>query len=230
MDVLVGCPAARRGWILPRWAEHVDKAASNAGLAVRYIVAADPADDAWDALEPVADRLTRVEIVDDRERDERDWGAPGRKQRITDVRNELLVAVRREGPDVFLSVDSDMLLHPDTIGNLLETLVAYDVVGGYAYMSDTRACPSWGRVTASGALDRVDTPGYVGPVEVVMGIKAMKPWAYAVDYRYHDKGEDVGIAVAWRDAGITVALDARVTSKHVMHPSALNRIDQRCGF
>lgn len=230
MDLLVGCPTAHRGWILPRWADHIDKAAANAGVAVRFIVLADERDDAWTALRPVADRLTRVAVHESPSTGLRDWCTPGRLAHIVEIRNQLLAAVRAESPDVFLSVDSDMLLHPATITNLLETLAGFDAVGGYAYMDNTHACPSWGRMLEGGALDRVDIPGYVGPVEVIMAIKAMTPNAYAHDYVEHSKGEDVGICLAWAQARLSIGLDARVTSKHVMERHLLDPIDERCGF
>ena len=230
MNLLVGCPTARRGWILPRWAEHIDKAAADAGLTPRFIVLADPGDDAWHALKRYDDRLTRIVVTEPRHDGLRDWCTPGRLAHIIDLRNQLLTAVRAQAPDVFLSVDSDMLLHPATITNLLETLADFDAVGGYAYMNDGHACPSWGRILSGGALDRVDMPGYVGPVEVIMAIKAMTPAAYAHDYTAHPKGEDVGICLAWRDAGVRVGLDARVTSKHVMRRDLLDLVDERCGF
>lgn len=230
IDLLVGCPAAKRGWVLPRWANYIDKAAANAGVTARFIVLADQHDDAWTALTRVADRLTHVEVHEPHNDGLRDWCTPGRLAHIVELRNQLLAAVRAETPDVFLSVDSDMLLHPQAITNLLETLAGFDAVGGYAYMDDTHACPSWGRMLEGGALDRVDIPGYVGPVEVIMAIKAMKPSAYAHDYVEHSKGEDVGICLAWAQARLAIGLDARVTSKHVMERAFLNRIDERCGF
>lgn len=230
MDLLIGCPVSRRGWILPAWLQHAEAAAAHAGVAARYIILADRDDDAWCALAPVADRLSRVEVHDPRRDDLRDWCTPGRVRRITELRNQLLGAVRVESPDVFLSLDSDILMHPHALRNMLETLAGYDAVGGYVYMDDTCASPSWGRVLEGGALDRVDVRGYLGPVEVIMAIKVMNARAYAHDYVDHPKGEDVGICLAWRQAGVRIGLDARVTSKHVMERPFLDRVDERCGF
>lgn len=227
--LLVGCPAARRGWILNRWAEHIETACQVAGVDHQLIVAADPGDDAWPALTLFTDRLIPVHIDDPRAVDVRDWQTRG-YDRIIAARNELLAAVRAHAPDVFISVDSDVLLHRDTVKHLLETLDQFDAVGGYTFMDETRRCPSWGRLTRSGGIDRTDVPGYVGPVDVIMAIKAMKPAAYRFDYVTHPKGEDVGICIAWRAGGLTVGFDARVASKHVMHRDRLHLLDGRCGF
>jgi hypothetical protein len=228
MNLLIGGPVSCRGWILPKWLEHTEAAARVAGIEPKYLIAADSNDDCWPALESVNNRLTRAYLNDPRDEDVRDWLVP-RLERMVVLRNQVLARVRKLRPDVFLSLDSDILLHPDSIKNLLETLQDYDVVGGYAYLGPGTHLPTWANLV-EGELERDELVGYVGDVGVVMAIKAMKPTAYAIDYRYHQKGEDPGICEAWVDAGLRIGLDSRVVNKHVMERWQLPLVDERCGY
>lgn len=214
--------------MLPRWLEHAEASAQEAGVIPRYLVAADPNDDCWSVLQVVKDRLLGIMLNDPRDEDVRDWQV-ARLERMVELRNRVLVEVRKLQPDVFLSLDSDILLHPQAIKNLLETLQDYDVVGGYTYLGPGTHLPSWANLVDD-ELERDERVGYVGEVDVVMAIKAMKPTAYVFDYEYHKKGEDPGICKIWMGAGLRIGVDARVVNKHVMEPWQLSLVDERCGY
>ncbi len=150
------------------------------------------------------------------------------------LRNRLLGAVREIGPDWFLSLDSDVLVHPRLVSNLIETSVGWDAVGGKLYMtshqSDTNEV-SFADFCRSGSNRwfRQNTIG-VHRIDVVMACVLMRSRAYNVDYEFHHAGEDIGHALAMKRAGVTVAADGRVTNRHVMSPEALDRPDKRCGW
>lgn len=233
MRVLIGAPILARGWIVREWVEHAQRAVAAAGVDHEFLLLGGIGDrNTWDVVDKLGGPITRVYINEDRTDDVRDW-TPARMQRMVELRNELLTQVRLCAPDVFLSLDSDILLADQALVALLETLESgrFDAVGGYTFMGETGVrLASYAQLRAPHVLDRQHIPGHVIPCDVIMGIKLMSPAAYNVDYRYDRKGEDVGWALACRDRGLKLGVDARVVSKHVMNVRQLHAVDARCGF
>lgn len=229
MNLIVGCPVSCREWVLPTWFAHVERAAELAGLQPSYTFVCHPNDRSWACLLGHAPGCTIVPASFNRGNDERRWNPP-RYQQMVELRNELLGAVREQSPDLFLSIDSDILLHPDQLKLMIECLDRFDAVGGRCYMtsSGTRF-PSWGRLTRDGNLQRTDSDGTF-PVDVIMALKLMTPAAYNVDYVLDVQGEDIGWSRAAARAGVRLGWDGRVIAKHVLAPHLLTPRDPRVGF
>jgi hypothetical protein len=175
-----------------------------------------------------APEATMVEAPFARGGDVRDW-RPERYRQMVELRNLLLGAVRDQAPDVFLSLDSDILLHADQLTLMFETLQGYDAVGGRCYMTTAGTrFPSWGRLY-NGMLQRYDATGTF-QVDVIMAIKLMSPAAYHVDYTFDLQGEDVGWSRNAVSAGLRLGWDGRVAAKHVLAPHLLTARDARVGF
>lgn len=231
-SVLIGAPVFQRAWCLPAWFDHVEKACVEADVAPQFVFVGDAErdPDTWAVIAERADQLMRVYVTEEtRTADVRDWALAPRFHRMVELRNALLDEVRAIGPEWFLSLDSDILLHPQALVNLLESVERFDAVGGRAYMSPGTACPSYGSLVYAGGLHRPDFTG-VAAVDVIMAVKLMTPLAYAVDYEWHHLGEDIGWSVACRRVGLTLGFDGRVAQKHLMDREALNRLDPRAGF
>ncbi len=244
MKILVGCPVLRREWIISYWFDYVEAAVPD-GVEVEYVFVVDPRDPTKTVIDRRVNGLQRqVHYVDvvDRVKEpgpEHGWAQPGALEKMVTLRNYLLGEVRQVQPDLFLSVDSDILLHPQQISNLVEVLETderkFDAVGGKVYLSPGKDNPSWAYYNAERGLRRLDI-GYVGPVDVIMALKLMTPQAYAVDYEYEKNGEDIGWSLACKDKGLKLGFDGRIASKHVMAKKGLNgddlirQIDKRCGF
>jgi hypothetical protein len=162
--------------------------------------------------------------------EKRVWN-PERFHRMVYLRNLLLGAVRNLSPDHFLSLDSDILLHPRALASMMELAgSSYDAVGGKAYMTAKGTwCPSFGYISSSRGILRYESTDVLR-VDAIMAIKLMTPSAYLVDYEFHEQGEDIGWSLACKREGVTLGWDGRVTNKHVMHEKALDALDQRCGF
>jgi hypothetical protein len=218
---------------LGRWFEHVDNAARLADVDVEYVFVVDPEDPCVQIMDGHGG-CRKVLVPAERVDDKRKW-TPDRYQVMTDLRNMLLREVRAIGSvPFFLSLDSDILLHEDTITNLLESVESrphfFDAVGGKCYMTSTGVnCPSFAQILPSGGLLRSDEWS-VFPVDVLMAIKLMTPAAYNVDYVYNDRGEDLGWSKACKEAGLKLGFDGRVVSKHVMNPDRVDVLDKRVGF
>lgn len=236
MDVLIAAPVLARGWILEAWSDHAAAAADKAGLDARFLLLGGEADrDTWDAADRIEHPLQRVYIDEPLIVSDREWHDRRRLERMVDLRNQLLTAVRAQTPGYLLSLDTDVLLHPDAVASMRDLLDndRYAAVGGYCHMSPGRSNPSYAWITRGNgtvSLRREPIDGRTCPVDVIMAIKLMSPAAYAVDYEYERHGEDIGWSLACRRAGLKLAVDARVINKHCMDRAALNHIDPRCGF
>lgn len=230
MKLLVGCPVLHREWILPSWFAHVQRAfehlqENNAhDWELEFIFVGDKETDreTYDiaVFGPVAG-VHWIDVLDTRQRDEREWNPP-RYQRMVDLRNELLFEVRDLAPDLFLSLDSDILLHPQALIEMIRVLDdehAYEntkvAVGGKVYLSQYGVeCPSWANIGRDGSIRRSNSSGTF-PVDVIMAVKLMTPAAYGVDYRFDKQGEDTGWSKAARESGVRLVWTGKVTSKHV---------------
>lgn len=235
-DLVVGCPVRQRGWVIKQWFEHVEHACTLARVEPTYVFVVDPQDEtARLLLELITakDRICRFSWCkeDVEAPDERRWNHE-RFTRMVELRNQLLSQVRELAPKHFLSLDSDILLHPQTITALLESAETYDAVGGATYMTSTGTeFPScgWYRGMEGFIRHPMEAVGVVH-VGVIMAIKMMTPAAYAVDYEFSVQGEDIGWSVACERAGLRFGWDNRQISKHICEPAALHQIDERCGW
>lgn len=241
--VIVGCPVKNREWILPRWKDHVVASFEHAGLTPEFAFVVGTSRDNTGTLVPsyIRDYTGTFVTIDDPEVPvHRDWSEK-RYEHMAELRNLLLTLVREQQPDYFLSVDSDILLHPLAVHNLLQsisedhlnrrtgTVEHWDAVGGKTYLNPRNRIPTYAFLRPRIGLHRPDSDG-VFPVEVIMAIKLMSPTAYNVQYEFSHHGEDIGWSLACNRAGLKLGWDGRVTSKHVMHPDHIDTIDARLGW
>lgn len=230
MKVVVGCPVRKRNWILPEWRSHVEAGIPD-GVEVSYAFVVDEDDLETCELLGSWSNTALVPVKEPFREDERSWG-PERYEHMSYLRNTLLSYVRMVGPDFFLSLDSDILIHPDALANLIETAIDNnaDAVGGLTYLDpvDHRVTniANWSNRSMT-RFNRVLEPG-VHPVDVIMAIKLMAPNGYNTDYPVHNNGEDLGWSAAM--TGRSIFCDGRVASKHVMRPKYLELVDLRVGY
>lgn len=229
MHLIVGCPVSHREWILQPWFDHVARAVEIAGVEATFLFVCHPDDPSRDCITAWAPFSTTIlDAPFHRGVDQRRWN-PERYGQMVELRNQLLRGVRERRPDLFLSLDSDILLHPDQLKFMVECLDRFDAVGGRCYMtpSGTRF-PSWGRLNR-GMLQRHDAEGTFS-VDVIMACKLMTPFAYGVDYAVDLQGEDIGWSRNATAAGVRLGWDGRVIAKHVLAPHLLTPRDPRVGF
>jgi hypothetical protein len=230
VELVVGCPVAHRSWILHAWFDAIEVSCTAAGVEPTYAFVVDRDDPCIDILSRRAPQAC-VELVDrSKGTDARQWN-PQRFTYMVEIRNRLLQTVRTLGAQGFLSVDSDILVHPELVSRLLDDLdQGYAAVGGKCFMTQTgRQFPSWARLGRSGSIQRTDSDGFFA-CDVIMAIKLMTPAAYHVDYEFDLQGEDIGWSKACARQGLRLAWDGRVTSKHVLAPHMLASPDVRVGW
>jgi hypothetical protein len=237
MHLLIGAPVAKREWIIGTWFLHVEKALQHAGIDdAEYIFLADPDDPTVEAIIDSCERPLHW-VWHQEGKDGRTWDLEGgrtwnaaRYDYMVEIRNLLLTKVRSLQPDLFFSLDSDILLDAKTIELLVEGIGQFDAMGLKCYMTTTgRQFPSYAMLRGA-ALFRKDMDIGPTPVEVIMGGKLMNPKAYQVDYKFDSHGEDIGWSRNCADAGVKLGWEGRVTNKHVMSESWLDRVDPRCGW
>lgn len=236
LDLVVGCPVRQRAWILPRWFDHIEDSVERLNVAPTFVFVVDPQDleTGECILQEASKRRREVVLVPAQDEDRQDvrvWNEE-RYHHMVYLRNLLLSSVRTIGPDLFWSVDSDMLVHPEALEYAIDGLYRFDAVGSRAYLSygqDTR-CPNWANYTRSGGLQRQNMDNGCFPVGVIMAIKLMTPPAYSVDYEWNHQGEDIGWSLAAKKKGLKLGWDSHTTSKHVMERTMLDKVDVRCGY
>lgn len=235
MRLLIGCPYSDRGWILDKWIDHVNLACFNAGISdFQFIfVAGNKNKKDLNDLSSLENSIVRV-IDEDLREDKRRWN-DSRYSHMTYLRNELLSGVREYAPDLFLSLDSDILLAETAITSALSALSVHTdacAVGMKCYMSETtRVHPSMGYWSDGDMIRfyRRDTDD-IATVDIIMAAKLMKPFAYNIDYSWHKNGEDLGWSANVKSAGGKLIWDGKVSNKHVMSKNMITVIDKRCGF
>ena len=233
MKLAVGCPVRDRNWILPKWKEHVENALPEGwDLIFIFVVSKEDHEsikllDSWDN--------SNVVLVDEKYSSYSRYWNSARYNEMVFLRNSLLKAVRYHEPDLFLSLDSDILLHKDAIANMYETLMSEDdnliAVGGLTWLDPTDE-----RVT-NAAMLRSDLNGFRRVpdrgqffVDVIMAIKLMSPIAYSIEYKYDSQGEDIGWSRAVKEAGYKLKFDSRLGNRHVWNQDWINIEDKRCSI
>lgn len=233
MKLAIGCPIRDRSWIIDPWFFYLDQALKELGgeLDVSFFFVA--AKNEPSLLSYLGrDDINIINSEEEVSSYERRWDLSA-YSKMTDLRNNLLKAVRKFNPDYFLSLDSDILLHPLALVNMFELMDKFNpiAVGGKCYMQPVgRSAPSYGVWNDHhfNRFHRPDSDGFMS-VDILMAIKLMSRSGYNTDYTPHELGEDCGWSIAAKQLG-KLYWDGRVTSKHVMSQEWLNRLDKRCGF
>ena len=239
MFIVAGCPASGRAWVIKQWVSHLRRSAEHAGVDLMIYTLIPDEDTATACAVTEACATHAIPLMLEHTQEEpkseefqRDWGLP-RYEEMASLRTSMLNAVRMLEPDLFLSVDSDILLDRNAIASMIEALESNPE---YAAMgSKTWLHPSDVTITNGATLSRFNTlqrlrAEMVLPAHVLMAIVMMTPNAYWVDYAPDPKGEDIGWSNKMSEAGLKMGFDGRVASKHVMSPGDLHKIDFRVGW
>jgi len=126
--LIAGCPASGREWACDRWVRFLVVATEFAGRDDLVIYMLIPNDDesTAEAIEKACKKY-QIELVLQRSDEPtirgRDWTTLGRYEQITKARNIMLGTIREMSPDLFLSIDSDILIGVPVLDGLIQDLV-----------------------------------------------------------------------------------------------------------
>lgn len=233
-DLVVGGPV-NRTWCAEKWFEHVTIACKHADLTPEYVFVV-PAHD-----EEVRSELlsissaygrpaTIIPVKEPQRADQRVWHL-GRYAHMAMLRNRVMEEVREIAPRWFLSLDSDLLIAPDSISCALNEINRFDAVGFRTFMAPHgKDFPSYGMLKGDALFHRVDMEDGCIKVDAIMAAILMSPEAYAIGYESHPSGEDIWWSKACTSAGLRLGWNTKSLAKHCMEPEALDRIDLRVGF
>lgn len=231
---LIGCPVADRNWILPRWEQHVRKAAQVAGVDFKFLfLASDDDQETIDYVKTIRDAY--IYTTDETSYPGNHRWNQTRYHVMVNLRNELLECVRELQPEYFFSLDSDILLHPSAIESALSAFVEFPelwAVGTKCYLSQTGPkFPNMG-LWNSAHFNKFyrRNSNNLCKADVLMAAKFMTPPAYGQNYEFNMVGEDVGWSANIARSKGKMMWDGRVTNKHVMHPDLLDVVDVRVGW
>lgn len=226
MKVVVGCPIYARQWILPAWMEAVKRELSAHELTLVFVYGRNDLGcikQLWEECEGYPLWLVEGATVS------RDVSHKWESEdffRMASLRNQLLRKVRDLQPDLFLSLDSDMILCEGAFSSMAAVSnQGYSGVGAVASMCRFRWCESWMYYNEdSKDFHRHNEPGDfdgIKEVDAIMGAKLMTPDAYNLDYVYDKQGEDLGWSRQMRNEGMRMAVTAAGAVRHVMHEDDL---------
>jgi len=234
LRIVVGCPIRLREWMIEPWFEAVLCSLAVVESDFCFAFAIEDDDPSGLLIEEFCKKnklnsyATIVEPYTGSIR-EHNWDH-ARVEYMVYLRNELLKLVRSMEPDYFLSLDSDILVHPKTLVNLLIAADRFDAVGGKAYLHKLSKIPSYAIMNKrTNNMLRQDHSQLLA-VDVIMAIKLMGRKAYNVDYVFDRRGEDIGWSRSAKEKGLTLGYDGRLASKHIMERSMLDSVDKRVGY
>jgi hypothetical protein len=221
-----GCPVAERAWVIPDYFAAIARQTVRPDAFV-FVVSNSPRDDTARALRRGGLELeipTQI-IHDDSKPHIRQDGS--RFVTLARLRNALLDEV---DSDVFMSLDSDVLLGPDdTIERLLGHLDNCDLIAPRCSLhpdSDSHAVNAglwiesgdeinrrWARASVVGGVSEIDIPMAAWMART----KAIAPCRY----RFHESGEDLGFAQDLDKHHVDCLWDDTIRAVHVWGPESL---------
>lgn len=239
MRLIVGCPVATRAWALPTWFQCLDWQTIRPDGFV-FVHSGRRGDDTWTTIRrECASRGFSLRLIHD--------PAPPhprhdneRFRTLADVRNRMLDLVEADGADLFLSLDSDVMLEdPRIIEHLIELVAAhgFDIASPLVFLHplastlpDDESARCWaynaGWWAPGGTLDDPRRPWRRPPPEGIPWGEAvqthipMAAWlgtrrAIACRYRWHESGEDLGFAQDLDRQHLRVVWDTSLRARHI---------------
>lgn len=225
MTVMVGCPVRNRGWILPKYLEHIYNIDYPKEELIPCFILNDSTDNSERLLNEFMKKHGReyknfiicVEHLDQVE-DQRTHAV---RQKIYHslawLRNQLLSQAISKKVDYLFSVDSDILVPR----NILKDLIAADkdVVAAQIWNDDGKKFPNI-MIQQEGKIKHYfDFPKQVlFPCDVTGAVYLMKRKVFtSTRYEFHRQGEDIGFCLNAKNQGFEIWADSRIQCTHIMN-------------
>ena len=223
-QIMIGAPVHQRAWILPVYLRHLENLDYPPEQISLGFVVNDSTDSSLAILEEwkqrEGPRYGRVEIVVKNLGFPQDVRSNRHRDRIftrlAQVRNALLSLAQKE--DYLFSVDTDILVGPDTLSRFLAN--DKDYCSALIFNDRQQRFPNIMKLTGSGQLTHYrDFPANSLFPVAVTGAVFMAPNQVITQCRYshHPQGEDVAFCMEARARGFEIWCDSRIRPRHVMY-------------
>lgn len=219
MEIFIGCPIYEREWIIREWLWNVEEQCNPKKVSLVFAIT-DGVDKTRDIIEENHARFKQVVLIDGND-------LPAYRDRNIDrfnslviLRNRIFEFLRETQLDYYFSWDSDILLPPGTLQQLIAD--DKDAVGPWVDL-----CPPGNRVpncARRGPGDSFKRPkpiehyfpmGELYKVDAIFACFLMKPQVWQrTYYQWHTGGEDFGWALSMADAGLECWMDSRIVGQH----------------
>lgn len=239
MKLAVGAPVAERGWILPTYLDCLSRQTVQPDY-YRFVYSKSK-DDTLSVLNE-AEQSLDLQVFETTlpyySRDERgtDRKDPWRATHMSKLRNRLRALFLQTDADVFLSLDTDILLEDETIiEQMLETLQSTDNcdlvaartslhalhddvhnVGWFTDRVDSSSEQAWRRAEDSDLLI------YKPPIQIdiPMAVFVVNRFTHSMcRYKSHAQGEDIGYAQTFLAHRFKAVWRPDLVCRHVWGPS-----------
>lgn len=234
--ILIGAPIRNRAWVLPYYLAALDRLEYPKELLSFCFILNDSTDESRELLLDFYDNHDSVTIMDinqgspvDREdRQDRDkiYGP------LAEVRNLLISHAAIIGADYLFSVDSDIIVPPDTLTRLLahqKDIVAALIYNDYHFNAHENYPNRFPNIMIhrNGLQSYRDYPlNSLFEVDVTGAVYLLsRDVCQQVRYGYHIEGEDVHFCHEAKGKGFSLWCDSSIFCQHIMTREQLGSID-----
>ncbi len=237
--ILIGSPVRNRARWLPYYLDHLTKLDYPKELIEYCFVVNDSVDESLRILQQfVADRPGQVWTwnlgQNEDDRDDPVYRAQEILAGLALLRNLLLDTAKASGADFLFSVDSDIMVPPDSLKKLVQN--DKDICSALIY-NDYHVNPEELELGRFPNIMFKDDSGsichYINypenqlfEVDVTGAVYLIKrPVFDAVRYGYHDQGEDIAFCEDAQRKGFKLWCDSRIFCQHIMTEEQLRRLE-----
>ena len=196
MKLIVGFPCKDRAWILPQWFEAIESQGVECEVVCLYTHSVDD-------TELILKEHNATILYDDQpgrklnEIDSHCWGVPATYEYMSILRNRLLDYAIDSGADYFFSLDSDIIIPPNTISQLL--LFSRNHAGIISpALNMSPGSKAWNTMQWTqqhGIATRSIGDITNEQVDVVMAAMLLDQYGMQCRWKAHPQGEDVGFSL-----------------------------------
>lgn len=229
--IALGAPVAERAWILPQWWECLEQQTLQPDEYC-FVYSKGTDDTKSELMRPgkqvhVFETRLPYHSRDNRNADQSD---PWRASHMAQLRNQLRGMFRATDADVFISLDTDILLEePTTLEQLVDTLSqGWDVAAPVTYLHPLGAqsyCYNAGFLAGGEGFDQAwrrvdsyDMRSANSPMRIDIPMAAFAITRHAMgmcSYMPHECGEDIGFAQRLKKHRFTVGWLQHLEVRHV---------------
>lgn len=219
MKIIVGCPVASRAWCLQRWLDSIH----NQTVPVEIHCLVSESNDGTETILAKNDVSLIYDVTPPRNKidiDKHYWGDLGTYAYMATIRNRLVTHIQQQNADYFFSLDSDILVPPTCLEQLLEGIDKWGgIAAPFVSMSAQQIVPNAMHWVHPGVARRVEQWDRTTYVDVVMAAMLLDSQAMECRWAPHPQGEDLGFCLDAAEKHIPIWWNPTIKCTHLMEHS-----------